>query len=271
MLPELETTPQTIARPAIKPRTMNRPWAQIRFVTTISALLLIGSSAAWNIEVGTFSSLRLGPITIACPLGVAQVLAATQTFVPALALGGAAGIILTVLFGRAFCGWLCPGRWIFNRGPRTAPKPLPARNWVQGGIVAGVVGLAWLVHNPVFCVICPVGAVCRGAVAVGTGGNWLPTLGWLSALIGAEWLSGRSWCRDVCPVGAMLSRLSALNPFFKIKRDATKCRPCTACMKSCPENLNLSQTPDLSPCTKCFACQSTCPRDAVEIKFSNLK
>ncbi|MBI5300817.1 MAG: 4Fe-4S binding protein [Chloroflexi bacterium] len=269
MIPELEQPIQAIARPAIKKRAQHDTWSRFRFVTTVSAIVLIALGAATNVNIGTFSSFSLGPVTIACPLGVAQIMAATQSFIPALALAGLAGVLLTILFGRAFCGWLCPGRWLFNHSPRMAKQGWKHRAWVQSGVITGVVGLAWVFHNPVFCIICPVGSICRGAVALGGGGSILPALGWLSALLSVEWFSGRSWCRDLCPVGATLSRISALNPFVKVKADSEKCRPCLACMKKCPESVNLSQATEMSTCTKCFACQGVCPRDAVEIKLIN--
>ncbi len=262
----METTSQT--RPVVKKKNMTSSrWSRIQILTTLGALGLIIVSARMGWGLGSFSTFGWGPFEIACPLGVAQIMAATQTIVPALVIAGLVGVLVTILFGRAFCGWLCPGRWLFNRGPRTAKTPWKYRAWVQGGIIATVLGAAVTFHNPVFCIICPVGSICRGAMVAGTGGSILPSVGWLSALFSVEWLSGRSWCRDLCPVGATLSRISALNPFIKVQANPEKCHPCLACMKKCPEGVNLSQSPDLSTCTKCFACQGTCPRGAVEVKL----
>jgi ferredoxin-type protein NapH len=261
---------ETLDRSKPKRRGGTRiPWRTIQIATMLGALILIVASARWEWNWGTFSSFGWGPFQIACPLGVAQVIAATQEFIPALALAGLAGVLVTIIFGRAFCGWICPGRWIFNCAPRTAPKPWAARPWIQTGIVAGVIGLSWVCHNPLFCVICPVGGICRGAIGLNTGGNWLSSVGWLGAIIGMEWLSRRSWCRDLCPVGALLSRISVLNPFLKVRANPEKCHPCLVCMKKCPEGINLSKNPDLATCTKCFACQSACPRGGVEITFWN--
>jgi polyferredoxin len=259
---------ETTVRPSLKRKSAARvPWRRLQIATMFGALILVAASARWELGLGTFSSFGWGPFRIACPLGVAQVMVASQEFIPALALAGLTGIALTIIFGRVLCGWVCPGRWIFNRSPRIAPKGWAARPWIQSGIVAGVIGLSWACHNPVFCIICPVGGVCRGAIAASTGGSLLPTIGWLGALVGVEWFSGRSWCRDLCPVGAMLGRISALNPFLKVRANPERCHPCLACMRTCPEGINLSKDTDLSTCTKCFACQSACPRGSVEIRF----
>ncbi len=256
------------ARPAaLRQRAARVSWSRVRAVVTMGVLLAIGVAAGRGFDPPTFSSFRVGALEISCPLGVAQLLAASQEFIPAVALAGLAGVLSIGLLGRAFCGWLCPGRWIFNRGPWQARQPWRYRAWVQGALASGMVGLAWVCHAPVFCVICPAGVVCRGAIAAGTGAGLAPTIGWLSALVGFEWLSRRSWCRDLCPLGATIGLVSRLNPFVKVKADPERCCPCLACEKVCPEGMNLSRDADLSACTKCLACQSGCPRGAVEIKW----
>jgi ferredoxin-type protein NapH len=172
-----------------------------------------------------------------------------------------------MFFGRAFCSWICPGRWIFNRGPVSDAKPRRARVWTQRLLVGGVISAAAVCQTPVFCVICPAGVICRGALAAGTGGSILPAVGWLGMLLGLEWSGGFSWCRDLCPLGAALSRLSRLNPFLRLKANPQQCIPCKACRCACPEGLNVAQDRDLSACTKCFICQTACPRDAIELKL----
>ncbi len=151
---------------ATRRQTQSVAWQRARAITTIAAMLAIGVAASVKVEPGTFSSVTLGPVRISCPLGVAQVIAASREFVPALVLAGLAGLGLIVLFGRAFCGWLCPGRWIFNRG-RFAETPWRAQTWIQTALAGGVVVLAGVCRAPFFCVVCPAGVVCRGAIAVG--------------------------------------------------------------------------------------------------------
>jgi len=234
----------------------------LRVVTTVAFFLLIGA----NLWTGSTCVLEIGSLEIACPLGVVQLIAASRKIIPGLLVAGLLGFGLIILFGRAFCGWICPGRWIFNRGPATNTKPWKYRAWAQRIIVGGVVAAAYVCHNPIFCTICPAGVVCRGAIAAGTGGSILPTFGWMGTLLGFEWASGRSFCRDLCPLGAWLSRMSRFNPFFIFRSKPGACQPCVACQRVCPEDLNLSRDHDLSSCTKCMKCLTACPRDAVEIK-----
>jgi ferredoxin-type protein NapH len=253
---------------ASRPKTSNNalkknPWPKVRLIATLLFFYFVGS-ILWN---GTTCSVSFGAVGIACPLGVAQVMAAAEKFIPSLALAGLLGIGVVVLFGRAFCSWICPGRYVFNHLANKPSPPSKTHVWIQSALVTGVVGVAWLCHNPIFCVICPAGVACRGALAAGTGGSLLPTIGWMTALVGVEWASGLSFCRDLCPLGAGISRMSMLNPFLKVKANQEKCVPCTICEKACTESINLSRDTDLTTCTKCLDCQPACPRDAIEVKI----
>ncbi|MBC8336582.1 MAG: 4Fe-4S binding protein [Anaerolineales bacterium] len=238
-------------------------WATIRFLVTILFFILIGG----GLWIGSTCSVSIGSVELTCPLGAAQVMAAAGVFIPALALGALLTILLIVLFGRAFCSWICPGRWIFNRRTQSGSRFRKYRAWIQRGLVGGVIGAAWLCHTPAFCIICPVGLSCRGAIAAGSGGSLFPIVGWLGVLVGAEWASGLSWCRDLCPLGALFTGFSRFNPFIKVEKNPEICKPCNICERSCAEGLNLAKDIDFSACTKCFECQETCPRGAVEIKL----
>lgn len=242
-------------------------WSRGRAVFTILFFVLVGLSPQFeNITISP-SFIGIGEWGISCPLGVAQVLAASRTLAPTLLIGGLVGLVLIVFTGRAFCSWICPGRWTFNQGPTVDRKPWKYGKWVQRGIVGGLLGASFACHNPLFCTICPAGVACRGAIAAGTGGSILPSVGWMTSLVGLEWATGRSFCRYLCPLGAVITWVSKFNPFLKPQANPATCVPCTACQKVCPMDLNLSTDTDLSACTKCFACHEACPRGAVTINL----
>lgn len=242
------------------------PWPILRITVTAGFLILISS----NWVVGSTSYMSIGPLQIACPLGVAQVLLATRRVIPYLISASVLGFLLIVLFGRFFCGWICPGRYVFNRKPKGKELSLKTRNWLRGGILGGVLALSTVCHNPLFCMICPAGVACRGAIAMGTGGSILPTVGWLGMVAGIEHLTFRSWCKDLCPLGFVNQVLSRLNPFIKL-RTTDACVPCNACERVCPENINLSLVEQNQHCTKCMECLHVCPRNAVVIKLIDVE
>ena len=61
-----------------------------------------------NFIIGTFYSLSIGHLDFADPTMVLQtILLAKKLYFPLL-LAGALPLIIALLFGRIFCGWICP-------------------------------------------------------------------------------------------------------------------------------------------------------------------
>ncbi len=229
-------------------------------------------------------------------------------FVPAL-LGSLSGkawagivlgvlLLLTLLFGRVFCSWLCPLgilQDIANRAARPRPQSrkgkgirfAPNHPWLRGimallafgGLAAGTVGLlTWLdpysiaargmatIVNPLFS--WAMGAEAEPwdmelsaavAMAVAACGLALP--------LGLAVWRGRLYCNTICPVGSVLGCLSRFAPFTP-KMEASACGRCGACMKSCKaqaidiKNMRV----DASRCVACYDCLSACSRSAMTLR-----
>lgn len=80
--------------------------------------------------------------------------------------------------------------------------------------------------------------------------------------------SPRFFCRNLCPLGALLglfSRYSILN----LTKDPDLCTDCGLCRADCPGACNPHpEDPWLrSECHLCFNCQAVCPHDALKFKF----
>jgi ferredoxin-type protein NapH len=174
--------------------------------------------------------------------------------------------------------------------------PLPRGNGVvaNGVLVSALVGSVVL-KFPVFCAVCPIGIVSRGMIHLQTmmtiTGTWF--VWWLemfSVPVVATLLSLRErryWCKRVCPVGALLGAVGALNPFIKprVKEDKCVMKGCPEdcedarldfclfcrtmddrkCEKVCPVDINLVDQGSLSECTKCLECYIACDYNAVKV------
>jgi ferredoxin-type protein NapH len=134
-------------------------------------------------------------------------------------------------------------------------------------ILASALAGSALFRSPVWCSLCPIGALCRGAIAgaelsIGAELLTVPAVGAMS--LGEK----RFWCRYLCPVGAFLTIVSKLNPFLKpgARHDASHCN-CNACTTLCPEGIRICQDRSLARCTKCFDCYAKCPLGIVRINF----
>ncbi|GAB4319626.1 MAG: 4Fe-4S binding protein [Bacteroidales bacterium] len=78
---------------------------------------------------------------------------------------------------------------------------------------------------------------------------------------------GRLYCNSICPVGAFLGLLSKYS-FFRISLDRTSCTRCGACSMNCKAGCIdvRDQSVDFTRCVGCLNCLSVCPEDGVTFK-----
>ncbi len=76
------------------------------------------------------------------------------------------------------------------------------------------------------------------------------------------------WCRYLCPYGALLGVLSLLRP-FKIRRNVSSCIDCAECANVCPSNIKVDKVVSVvsDECTTCLSCLDVCPvPETLELK-----
>lgn len=75
---------------------------------------------------------------------------------------------------------------------------------------------------------------------------------------------GRLWCNTICPVGAVLGKVSRYS-IFHIDIDTDKCIQCRKCVRVCKSQcIDLTDhVVDTSRCVTCFDCTNVCPNDAI--------
>mgnify|MGYP001126538717 CR=1 FL=1 len=86
----------------------------------------------------------------------------------------------------------------------------------------------------------------------------------LGAILLANRLAPRAWCRYGCPLGALLG-LVAKAPGLK-RRVGETCVSCGACARSCPMGTvdgAQGYASDSAECTLCLECAVRCPQDAI--------
>ena len=164
---------------------------------------------------------------------------------------------------------------------------------LANGVMAAALLSSAVLKVPAFCIVCPIGISTRGLVHIRSlasiTGKFLPfILDLLPIPLIAVLLSLRErrfWCRKLCPVGALLNGVGALNPFIKPRIKEEKCvmKGCpedcedyhldyclhcrilddTKCRRVCPVDIDLSDHDSLARCTKCLECYIQCDYDAV--------
>ncbi len=220
-----------------------------------------------------------GRVSIACPYGMILRITSIRLWMPALAVAAMLPVLLTVLLGRFFCGWLCPVGAVLD----ICRYILPSRGEGRGVSVLsrflGRVGkyffsgafiiLSYACKYPVFCAVCPVRGICGIGRLRELGLSILPVA--LAPFI-LEVDGGRSWCRYVCPLGGFLGLLSAFKP-IGLKIDGGKCRSCKLCIMRCrfdaltQEQFEKGQ-PKKSECVLCLECMDECRFGAISLDIS---
>ncbi len=81
-------------------------------------------------------------------------------------------------------------------------------------------------------------------------------------------ISRRFWCRNLCPLGALLGLISKFSPFQRIV-DADACTSCTICRKKCKMDAIEDDfiSTEKSECILCLDCQDDCRPGAIRYNF----
>jgi len=179
--------------------------------------------------------------------------------------------LTAILFGPAFCGWLCPlgsvqewfgklGRKIFkqkynNLVPAKLDRVLRYSRYL---VLIWVLYMTAISGQLIFADYDPYFALFNfwsSEVAIGG----LIVLG-LTLLLSLA--VERPWCKYACPYGAVLG-ISNLFRVFKIKRQPSTCINCNLCTKQCPMNIDVASKTTIKDhqCISCLECTSeaVCP------------
>jgi len=167
-------------------------------------------------------------------------------------------ILLAALLGVQMSGWLDP----LSIAPRSyilAGHPYLTR--LTDGLFGMLRGIP-AVHY----VTDPVHDALRAALHVNQQpsyvAHWLFALMLLAIVLFGRVLS-RYWCRNLCPLGAMLS-LSSGWSIFK-RRVSDECIECGKCVRACPMGAISAdgRITKAGECILCMTCQAVCPTGAI--------
>ena len=272
-----------------------------------TSLMLIRQGMLWFGVIGTFligirhllpgEAASGGAFDAFCPFGALETLWAyltrgetlkTTNLLNFAVFSGVLGVSLVA--GRAFCGWMCPvgavQEWLAGiarrlggdkssvRGKRSKSRyPLRLPAWADRPLryvkylILGLVLLASAaaIYPPLHG-FCPARAVFSFKLSTGLLWSVLVTFILTSLLV------ERLWCKYLCPLGAALAIFNKISP-VRLRADFNACNHCGRCDIDC--SMGIQDVPDNlsdTECIRCLECLETCAReDALVIKVGDIR
>lgn len=203
-------------------------------------------------------------------------------------------LALTAVFGRVFCGWICPLGTILHAVSRLVEPRRPAariaRNcWLPAQNIKYLLSAALLMAAALGVLqvglFDPIALLTRTtAVVIAPLANDASALllrhpphrafqgaAAFALLFGAllflnVWRP-RFWCRYVCPLGALLGFASRW-VLGAVTRDPQRCTRCGLCETVCPAACSPSATIKTHECFVCGNCIAHCPEDALAWRWA---
>jgi tetratricopeptide (TPR) repeat protein/ferredoxin len=192
-------------------------------------------------------------------------------------------LLLTLVFGRFFCGWGCHivalqdlCGWVMKRlGVR--PRPFRSRLLAFAPLVVAVYMFAWPTLNRWIWETRPFPGFSNHLM---TSDLWAtfpgPLFGILTFAVcgfaAVYFLGAKGFCTYGCPYGAMFGALDRLSPGKIVVSDA--CEQCGHCTATCTSNVRVHEEVRLygsvvdPGCMKCLDCVSVCPKGALSFSFA---
>ena len=184
--------------------------------------------------------------TIAVVIGGGQVPAVNLkiTLMIGITVGGL--IAFTIIFGRAFCSWICPygtlhtGMGKLKKEKKELPEVIKDRN-IKYGIFLGFFLSALVLQRYVWCDICPIGGLWRSTGPFFYQFTWLlifPIVFFTAIGLMTVYYDTRGFCKYLCPLGAFVGILDKVS-FNRIQLHSDRCVECHHCDDVCPMDIDI--------------------------------
>jgi len=204
----------------------------------------------------------------------------------AMVVLGFAGLI-SLSLRKSFCGWFCPvgtlSEWLWKLGRKVLGRNYRIPVWLDfplRSLKYLLLGFfVWIIFSMSRLAIL---AFLRSSYYRMSDVKMLffftrmstTTIVVLVILVLASLIFRNSWCRYLCPYGALMGLLGLVSP-TRIQRNSDTCIDCKLCSEVCPYHLPVaSKDRIISPeCNGCMDCTLVCPggKNTLELKTMGVR
>lgn len=173
-----------------------------------------------------------------------------------------------IFFGRAFCGWVCPGGMVNQLFGTLAPVKLRVKNiltltapYFKYIALALALYAYFVMGQPRENIPIRIGGFFHSVSLTFEHANmiWLIRTFIVIGFLAIGFILANAWCRFACPFGGVLDALKSFSLFRVFKTE--ECNDCDKCRRVC----HMGTRPAETNCTNCCDCSSVCPVDAIKI------
>jgi ferredoxin-type protein NapH len=181
--------------------------------------------------------------------------------------------VSVLFFGRAFCGWACPGGLANQLIGTFAPLKLRVKNtFVRLLPFAQYLGLAvalylyFVLGQPRADIPIRVGESFNSVVHTfeRAGQLWIFRTYFVLGFLALGLIVANALCRFACPTGSLLEAAKGMAVFRFYK--TAQCNDCNPCLRAC----EMGTRPDEVNYANCGDCLSVCPTDAIPFGHKKL-
>lgn len=276
-------------------RVRARYWTEVSTLKKLRIAYQVFFLTLFFLMLGMTTETLLGsyPTSIfleASPLVALGTMLSSGTLYMGLAWAGVI-VLITLIFGRIFCSWICPLGIINHltgllfpkkkteaeRVAENRPRPLYNLKYYLlsffliaaafGSLQVGLMDPICLTVRSFSTSLLPATHELYSALYPQLNFNWGWVIGgiFIAVVLANRWIP-RFWCRALCPLGALLGVLSRFS-LFRIHRNLTNCTNCNKCVEVCDGAAEPQATTKQSECLMCMSCIAECPHDALSYKF----
>ena len=188
-------------------------------------------------------------------------------------------MLLTMIMGRWFCGWLCAfgayndlvyfiSKKVFKTRFRVDEKVDSILKYAKYVVLVFIVIISWTMGSGILESTSPWDAFGQITDISTIFSSLLIGLILLILItIGAAFIE-RFFCRYLCPLGAVFSIISKIG-IVKINKPKADCGKCRACTMNCSMGLNLYKVDGVRgrDCINCLKCTEVCPRNNANVNI----